>query len=57
MFQLFRMIGWVDIAFRHSYYFNRYISLSYFAAVIFIGPLLMMNLLLSLLYEGFENTK
>lgn len=57
MFQLFRMIGWVDIAFVHSNYFTREISLLFFAAVILIGPLLMMNLLLSLLYEGFENTK
>lgn len=32
-------------------------SLVFFAAVILIGPMLMMNLLLSLLYEGFENTK
>ena len=51
------MIGWVDIAFTHSNYFNREMSMVFFAAVILIGPLLMMNLLLSLLYEGFENTK
>ena len=51
------MIGWIDIAFHHSNFFNREMSLVFFAAVILIGPMLMMNLLLSLLYEGFENTK
>jgi hypothetical protein len=28
----------------------------FFVVVIIVGPLVLMNLLLSLLYEGFENT-
>jgi hypothetical protein len=54
MFQLIRTINWSGTTFMHSDYFNRELTFLFFASFIIVGPLVLMNLLLALLYEDFE---
>lgn len=54
MFQLIRTIGWSAITIMHSDYFNREMTLVFFVSFVIVGPLVLMNLLLALLYEDFE---